>query len=216
MLVDREIPTVGLDDDLEKAADLLIKSGVRRLPVLRDGKLVGIVTVRDIVYRAIAEMKLERPASDFMHRHTVAVWDGTPLRAVVEIMDLSGFRALPVIDGQGNLVGIVDDSDIVRVSEVRTESRMSQMAGRSESDSWAWDSEDRIYITKRELRVPDRPVREVMTKELITITKKTPVSRVAQLMRRHKIEQTPVLSADNKFMGIVRDFDLLHVLAKQS
>jgi len=212
MLVDRDVPTVVLSDKLEEAANRLLTAHVRRLPVLKNEKLVGIVTVRDIVYRAIAEMNLERPASDFMRPHVIAVWDGIPLKAAVEIMDLSGFRALPAIDESGNLVGIIDDTDILKVSEVETESKMSQMAGRSEGDSWTWDSENRIYITKRELKVPDKLVKDVMTKELVTITRKTPVSRAAQLMKQHKIEQTPVLSAKGKFVGIVQDADLLRAL----
>lgn len=212
MLVDRDVPTVALSDKLEEAANRLLTAHVRRLPVLKNEKLVGIVTVRDIVYRAIAEMNLERPASDFMRPHVIAVWDGIPLKAAVEIMDLSGFRALPAIDESGNLVGIIDDTDILKVSEVETESKMSQMAGRSEGDSWTWDSENRIYITKRELKVPDKLVKDVMTKELVTITRKTPVSRTAQLMKQHKIEQTPVLSAKGKLVGIVQDADLLRAL----
>lgn len=212
MLVDRDVPTVGLNDKLEHAASRLLESRVRRLPVLKDGELVGMITVRDIVYRAIAEMNLDRPAADLMRPHVIAVWDGTPLRAAVEIMHLSGFRGLPVINDQGNSVGIIDDSDIVRVSEVETESKMSQMAGRSEGDSWSWDSENRVYITKRELKIPDKLVRDVMKKEIVSITRKTPVSRVAQLMRQHRIEQVPVLSPDGKLLGIVRDVDLLRAL----
>lgn len=214
MLVDRDVPTVSINDKLEEAVNRLLKARVRRLPVLKDGKLVGMITVQDIIYRAIAEMDVERLASDFMRPHIIAVWDGTPIKAVVEIMDLSGFRALPAVEEGGNLVGIIDDSDILKVSGVETESRMSQMAGRSEGDSWTWDSENRIYITKRELKVPDKLVRDVMTKELVTITRKTTVSRAAQLMRQHRIEQTPILSAEGKLRGIVRDVDLLRALVE--
>ena len=215
MLVNRDVPTVALSDKLEEAAKRLLTTRARRLPVLKNEKLVGIITVRDIVYRAIAEMGIERPASDFMRSHIIAVWGGTPLKAAVEIMDLSGFRALPAIDEAGNLVGIVDDADILKVSDVETEAKMSQMAGRSEGDSWTWDSENRIYITKRKLKVPDKLVRDVMTKELVTITRKTPVSRTAQLMKQHRIEQTPVMSADGKLAGIVRDVDMIRALSEQ-
>jgi len=214
MLVDRDVPTVLANDKLEEAVNRLLTARARRLPVLKNGRLVGMITVQDIIYRAIAEMDVERSASDFVRPHVIAVWDGTPLKAAVEIMALSGFRALPAIDEGGNLVGIIDDSDILKVSGVETESRMSQMAGRSEGDSWTWDSENRIYITKRELKVPDKPVRDVMMKKIVTITRKTPVSRAAQLMRQHRIEQTPILSAEGKLMGIVRDVDLLYALAE--
>ncbi|MCS7131754.1 MAG: CBS domain-containing protein [Hadesarchaea archaeon] len=212
MLVDRDIPTVAPDDPLEEAAKRLLASHTRRLPVLKDGKLVGIITVRDIVYRAIVAMNIEKPASDYMRPHVIAVWDGTPLKAAIEIMALSGFRVLPVIDENGNLVGMIGDADIVKISDIETESKMSQMAGRTEGDSWTWDSENRIYITKRKLKIPAKLVRDVMTKELITISRRTTVSRCAELMKQHKIEQTPVISAEGTLLGIVRDIDLLQAL----
>ena len=212
MLVDREVPAISPDDDLKEAARRLLEAGARRLPVLSNGKLVGIVTVKDIVYRAIATTNIEKPASDYMHKHIMAVWEGTPLRAAMEIMSLSGSKALPVIDEKGTLVGIVDDADIVKMCEIETKSTMSQMAGRSEGDSWTWDSEDRIYITKKTLKIPDKLVCDAMTRELVTITRRTSVSRCAELMKQHRIEQTPVVSAEKEFVGLVRDIDLLGAL----
>jgi len=214
MLVDRDVPTVNPDESIEEAASKFLKSGVRRMPVLKDQKIAGVITVRDIVYRAIAEMNIERPASDFMRKHVIVVWEGTPLKAAIEIMDLAGFRGLPVINENGTMVGIIDDSDIIKVSDVEVGSKMSQMSGRSEGDSWTWDSEDRVYITKSQLKIPNKLVRDVMTKELVTISRKTPISRVAQLMKQNQVEQTPVVSSEGKLVGIIRDIDLLRALAE--
>ncbi len=212
MLVDRGIPTVRPEDELQVAAGHILKSGSRRLCVVKDGELRGIITVRDIVYRALAMMDLDRPASDFMRPTVAAVWEGTPLKAAVEVMALANVRALPVINENGDLVGIIDDSDIIKLAEIETSSKISQVAGKSEGDSWTWDSEARIYITKHELTIPDALVRDVMVKDLISITKKTSVSKCAQLMKEYRIEQTPVLTAENKFIGLVRDIDLLGAL----
>jgi CBS domain-containing protein len=212
MLVDRDIPTVTPEDSLEDAAKLLLASHVKRLAVLKEGKIVGIITVKDIVNRAIMTMNIEKPASDYMRPRVIAVWDGTPIKAALEIMALSGFRALPVIDENGSFIGVIDDSNIIEASKVETESKMSQMAGRSEGDSWTWDSEDRIYITKRQLKIPDKKVKELMVKELVTITRRTPVSRCAEIMKQNKIEQVPVTTADGGLVGIVRDVDLLQAL----
>ncbi|MEM2282696.1 MAG: CBS domain-containing protein [Candidatus Hadarchaeales archaeon] len=211
MLVDREVPTVSPSQDLKECAQIMLGRRLRRLPVVEGRKLVGVITVRDIVYRVLIQ-GFEVPASNFMSSSTVAIWEGTPLRATLEIMSLAGLRALPVIDSSGNLVGMVDDSDIVKVCELETSSRMSQMAGRTEGDSWTWDTEDRIYITKRILSVPEKAVREVMTTQLITIDRKTSVSESARLMKEHRIEQLPVVSAEGRFVGIVYDMDLLKVL----
>jgi len=214
ILVDRDIPTVSPDDSIEEAAAKFLKSGARRMAVMKDEKIVGVITVRDLIYRAIAEMNIEKPASDFIRKSVMVVWDGIPLKAAIEIMDLAGFRALPVINENGMMVGIIDDSDIIKVSEVEVGSKMSQMSGRSEGDSWTWDSEDRVYITKSQLKIPNKLVREIMIKELVTISRKTSISRVAQLMKQNRVEQTPVVSSEGKLVGIIRDVDLLHALVE--
>jgi CBS domain-containing protein len=212
MLVDRDVPRISPNDDLKDAAKQMLKIFVRRLPVLDNGKLVGMITVRDIVYRAIAEMGLEGPVEKYMRPHILTIWDGTPLKAAVEVIDLAGFRGLPVINEKGDLVGIIDDFDIAKISEVEVDSKMSLMAGRSEGDSWTWDSEARVYITKRKLKIPDKLVKDVMTKELVTVTKKTGVSKTAQLMKQNKVEQAPVITADGRLAGLIRDIDLLRAL----
>lgn len=215
MLMDRDIPSVSPEDSLDEAARGMLKSGARRLPVVKDGKLAGIVTVRDIVYRAVATMDIERPAADFMRTRLAAVWEGTPVRAAIEIMALAGLRVLPVIDLEGKLIGMVDDADIIGLGEVETESKMSHMAGRSEGDAWTWDSEDRIYITKKKIKLPDKSVKDVMSKELVTISKRTTVSKCAELMKQRKIEQTPVMSAEGELIGMIRDIDLLRALVEE-
>ncbi len=212
MLIDRDVPSVSPSDQLKDAAKHILKTFVRRLPVVKNGKIVGIITVKDIVYRAISSMNLEKPVENYLRPHILTVWENTPLQVVVEIIDLAGFRGLPVIDEKGNLVGMIDDFDIAKVSDLELDSSMSQMTGRSEGDSWTWDSEARIYITKRKLKVPDKLVKDVMTKKLVTITKKTSVSKAAQLMKQHKVEQTPVTAADGKLAGLIRDIDLLRAL----
>jgi CBS domain-containing protein len=211
MLVDRETPTVSPEDELSVPARMMVEKHLRRLPVLKSNKLVGMITVRDIVYRVLIQ-GFPQPAANFLHPATVALWEGTPLRAALEIMSLAGVRGLPVLNCEGELVGIVDDSDIVKVCEVETSSRMSQMTGRTEGDSWTWDTEDRIYITKRVLKLPHKTVADVMSKDIITITRKTSVSETASLMKEHKIEQVPVVSAEGRLAGIVYDVDLLRVL----
>jgi CBS domain-containing protein len=212
MLVDRDVQSVSPEDSIEDAARLMVESGGRRLPVVKEKKLVGIVTVRDIVYRAVAGMGLEKPASDYMRPRLAVIWDGTPIRTAMEIMALAGLRALPVIDTEGKLIGIVDDADIIGLSEVETELKMGHMAGRSEGDSWTWDSEDRIYITKKKIKLPNKFVKDVMSKDLVTVTKRTSVSKCAEVMKQHKIEQTPVMSADGELVGMIRDIDLLRAM----
>ncbi len=212
MLVNRDVATIKEDDSIHKAARKMRDLGIRRLVVIRHGELIGMVTVDDIVNRAIAKMDIQEPVTDYMQRSVTTVWDGTPLQAAVHMMGLAGVRALPVVDIKGKLVGMIDDSDIIAISDVETESKMTHMKGRSEGDSWTWDSEDRIYITKRKLKTPDKTVAEVMTKKVVSVTKRASVTKCAKLMKAKDIEQLPVTSAGDDFLGIIRDDDLLRAL----
>jgi len=212
LLIERDAPTVSPDADLAEAARIMIDENVRRLPVVKDGKLVGIITVRDILRRVIAASEIDRPVGDFMRQHMIAVWEGTPLRVAAHLLRLSGFRVLPVIDESGRLVGKLSDTDIVRVSDVDISTTVSQLTGKSESDSWAWDTEARIYITKRELKLPDKPVREVMSQEVVTVLKSTPVKEVARMLGESRENVAFVLGASDELLGIVRDIDLLRAI----
>lgn len=211
MLVNRDVTAIDQEASLEDAADKMLETGERRLPVVKDGELTGIITVRDIVYRAIIEKDIETSASEFMQESVLPVWEETPLQAAVEILSCTGARALPAINSEGRLSGMIGDEDIINISEIETEETAEQMKGRSESEKWAWNSEDVLYVTKHSLKPPDKTVKEAMTKDVVTVTKRTPAAKCAKLMRDNKIDQTPVLSG-RKLIGVVRDEDLLKVL----
>lgn len=211
MLIKRDISTVSSEQSLEEAAEIMLETGERRLPVVEDDNLSGIVTVRDILYRAIAEREEDTPVSSCMQDTTPTLWLSTPLNVALEIINMSGERALPVLDDDAELVGMMGDEDIIAVSEIREKELKEQMYGRSETEKWAWDSEDTLYITKRSLTPPEKVVKEVMTTDIITVTKRTSASKCANLMRENDLDQIPVLSG-KELIGMVSDEDLLKAL----
>lgn len=213
MLVNRDVITISPDESLEEAARVMLESNIRRLPVVEDEDLVGIITVQDILYRAIADREQETPVSACMQNSLPALWEDTPLNVALEILNLSGERALPVLNDETELAGMIGDEDIIAVSSVKTEEIKEQMRGRSETERWTWDSEDRIYITKRSLKAPDKTVEEVMTKNLITVTKRTSASKCATIMRENDVNQLPVVSGRD-LIGMVSDEDLLKALTE--
>ncbi len=112
----KDLVTVREADDLALAESLLRLGGIRHLPVVRDRKLVGILTQRDVLRSGIAGKPLARelPVSEVMTREPTSVRPGLGLAHAARIMLERKFGCLPVCDDDGTLVGIVTEADFVR------------------------------------------------------------------------------------------------------
>lgn len=101
--------TVQEDDALELVANLMVWEKIRHVPVEdRDHKLVGLVSYRAIL-RAVAGGKspADIAVRDVMRRKPVCVTPETSTLKAIEILRRGDFGSLPVVDGDGRLVGMV-------------------------------------------------------------------------------------------------------------
>jgi CBS domain-containing membrane protein len=112
----KDLVTVRESDDVALAEALLRLGGIRHLPVVRDHKLVGILTQRDIL-RSGASGKAgarELAVSTVMTREPTSVRPAMALSLAARLMLERKFGCLPVCDPEGTLVGIVTEADFVR------------------------------------------------------------------------------------------------------
>jgi CBS domain-containing protein len=119
--------TVTPKTPLTEAGRIMKERQVRRLPVVEDGKLVGIITSGDLREAApsiatslsVFELNylLEKVTVDkIMKRHVITVGPKTPIREAANVMLHKKISGLPVIEPQGErLVGIITESDIFRM-----------------------------------------------------------------------------------------------------
>ncbi len=212
LLMTREVHTTTPEEDIKNVARAFLEKNFRRMPVVTDSHLVGIVTVSDIVWRAIAKMNISEPVEKYMESKITTVWEETPLKVAYEIMRLSGERALPVLDNEGKMSGIIGDTDLLKVFEITESTHKSELSGGTEGDRWGWDSKNVIYITKKRLELPDKRVKDVMVKDVVTVTKRTSVSECAKRMAKKRIEQIPVINAEGDLIGMVKDISLLKAM----
>jgi CBS domain-containing protein len=110
----RELMTVSESDDLAFAEGVLRVGGIRHLPVLREGRLVGLVTHRDLLRTAGSHERRASAVSEIMVRELETAHPWTSLVVAARTMLARKFGCLPVVEADGRLVGIVTEADFVR------------------------------------------------------------------------------------------------------
>lgn len=121
-----EVSTLEHDANLLDASLLMRRTGFRHFPVVKNGAVVGIVSDRDIIratpslFGSISQEEYNRvfestPIEKVMTADPLTVQPGTPLTEAVDIMAARKIGALPVVNGEKKLVGVVTRTDLLRL-----------------------------------------------------------------------------------------------------
>ena len=121
----RNLITVDPETSFTDALKIMRENRIRRLPVLEDGKLVGIVTEKDILYASPSKATTldvwelhyllnKLKVREIMTRDVVTIQEDTPVEEAAKIMADNKIGALPVVKGN-ELVGIITETDIFKV-----------------------------------------------------------------------------------------------------
>ena len=119
------------EDPVDAIAKMMLEHGCGEIPVCEDGRLVGVITDRDITLRVVAAGKTPASltANDVMTHDVYSVYDNDKLETAFAIMSEKLVRRLPVVDGNGTIVGIVSQADLVaRVPSFKTARLMKSVA----------------------------------------------------------------------------------------
>jgi CBS domain-containing protein len=217
MLMVRDPTTVTPRMKIETAVRLLIEKNYRRLPVVDKDELVGMVTIGDILGLVLEDNEKFQKVNikEYTSSTVLAVWEGTPTPVTYMVMDMAKKNALVVINEGGGVSGLISVSDFIKLSEVTVEDNISKsFSGTETAVEWGWTSKDFLVVTKKLLRLPSVPVKDVMTKNIINISEVTSVAECIQVMRKNDIDQIPVLSATGNLIGMVEDKTLLRLAAE--
>lgn len=118
--------TVDIDDSMQNAINLMKKNQVRLLPVMKKGRLAGIVSDRDLkrasasdatsleiheLLYLLSRIKLK----DIMTKNPVTVPEDYTVEETAEILLGKKISGAPVVDKTGKVVGIITQSDLFRV-----------------------------------------------------------------------------------------------------
>lgn len=110
-LMSSPVQTINHDVPLGAARKCLERWGVRGVPVMRDGELKGIISMRDIA-RAEKSDKLDIPVGGFMSHEVKSIGPDATIEAALDMMTEADIGRLPVLL-DGRLVGIVSRTDLM-------------------------------------------------------------------------------------------------------
>jgi IMP dehydrogenase len=109
-LIIRDLYTVGPETTVQEAISLMSEKRIAGLPVVLNNKLVGILTNRDVRFLKGSSRKVE----DVMTKDVMTGNEGLSMEQALAIMNEKKIEKLPLVDGSGNLVGLITAKDIMK------------------------------------------------------------------------------------------------------
>jgi len=211
LIMSDKIHFVDKDQDIKIAAKLLFENRIHGLPVLNKRKnLIGIISPTDIL--KILSEKNKDVVEQYCTTMFVPVYQETPINIVMEIINITHENALPVLNDELKLSGIVSDGDLFKLSHIKESISRSDMGMGSDEDQWTWEGiRDtlRLYYSTSEVSLPSVPVKEVMVTNVIKAFENTPVNEVAKNLIKNNISHMPVVNENDRLVGMITDIDLM-------
>jgi CBS domain-containing protein len=139
-IMTQDVRVLNPGNTIREAATLMDEIDAGVLPVGENDRLVGMITDRDIVIRAVAQGKpLDTKVRDAMSKEVLYCFDTDDVDDVARNMGKSQIRRLPVVDRGKRLVGIVSLGDLARNEDPatvgRTVTRVSTPGGKHDQSS---------------------------------------------------------------------------------
>ncbi len=180
-LMSSRVITIEAKDTLSLASQTMLWFSIRHLPVLEAGKVVGMLSERDVLRARAAGTPLQAQVRAAM---STPPHFAHPEDAVVEVsarMASQKLGALPVID-KGALLGVLSTTDLL-AAEVAD-----------------------FFVPRREL--PAHRARDVMSRNVITASPNEMIMEAVAKLANGRVRHLPVVDADNKLVGFLSDRDL--------
>ena len=146
-------------------------------------------------------------ASDVMVHDVVTIGTGATVAEAAKLMIENDISALPVVDEQGGLVGLLSEADLLRREEVGTEKKRpwwveALMPATTLAGEFAKSHGTRVF--------------ELMSPRVISAAPDTPLGEIATLLERNRIKRVPIVDDRGKLVGIVSRANLVQALASAS
>ncbi|MCC5579383.1 CBS domain-containing protein [Microtetraspora sp. AC03309] len=148
---------------------------------------------------------------DVMTTHVASVNGNTPFKDVAEVLIAHSVSAVPVVDGEGHVIGVISEADLLRKEQFKEqyyrEGYQPPLRARL-----------RHRLTEKNHSVRDTAhgdtAAELMTSPAVTIPPGASVVSAIRLMDQHGVKRLPVVDADGVLVGVVSRQDMLRVFVR--
>lgn len=142
-------------------------------------------------------------AADIMTADVVTVRPDTPVQTIVRTLLGRGISGVPVVDGEGKLVGVVSEGDLLRRAELGTQKQRG---------SWLTFFTGTATLADDYVRAHGETAADIMTADVITTVPGAPIAEIADQMEEHRVKRLPVVE-NGRVVGIVTRSSLLRAFA---
>ena len=146
--------------------------------------------------------------ADIMERDPIAVGRDDDVESVIRVLREHELPGVPVVDGSGELVGIITENDLIlrdEQADLHLPHHLDIMGGVIYLESMK-HFEERIkkaFASKAE---------DMMTANPNTVAPEAPVEEAAKLIAKHKHNRLPVVDDDGRLVGVVTRLDVLDAI----
>jgi len=138
---------------------------------------------------------------DIMTREVITVSPATPIHTAAQVMATHGVSGLPVVDDDGQLVGIISDGDLILRQKRQTERPW-----------WRAFFENAEQVAAEYRKATAVTVGEVMTRAVLSVSPVWGLEMAATILHNRRIRRLPVV-LDGRLIGVVSRADLIRALA---
>lgn len=185
------VEVIAPDADLEEASAKLAVARIDALPVVKNGRVLGILTSSDIlaergkIIHKGGEGRIPC-AADVMHTRVLVTHPTDPIGSAIQKLIDAEVRHLPVVDEDFRVVGMLSDRD------VRTAV-----------------GDPRRAIAEAEDFLSEIEVGGIMTAAPLSVSPTASVLEIAEILMDEKVGALPVVTDDDKLLGIISYVDVI-------
>ena len=234
-IMNRQVRTVTPDISIREAAQIMLETGLRRLPVTTtDGGLVGMVTRADLLQATLssplmspqassATQPLQRtapltdrppqlqPVSHYLNRDVATVREQAPVAEVIDALITSRLKRVIVVDSEEHVQGIISDVDML--SHLQEEARPGLLRTLT---SWARGKPGRLPTSTLQTSPGKaRVAADLMNRDVVTVSETTSVQKTIERMMTMGRKVVPVVDVQGRLVGVVGRSDLLRMFLEE-